>query len=296
MIRVVIFLLAVLFVLVIGALIVLLLVLKPADRRLLFTPTQSISVGDTQRNYQLMNGSKDTEQPLIVALHGFRDRAQWLSLYSGLHLLAEEENVSLALPQGQRRSWNGIFCCGWAYLNGADDVSFIEQMIAEISNEYQIDESRIYVAGFSNGGILAQRLLHEKPELFAGGVSVMSGVGDSKTTLDISDAQAPLLLINGTEDNYVPLENPRKTNDFMFLPAFETSAIWAEHYELGGRQPAEKTGYTEYTWSNDTENQLIQRVYPTSHRWPEWRLWTMPNTPPQPTADMWDFLQSNRLQ
>ncbi len=282
--------------LVVGALLVLLLVLTPADRRLLFTPTQSLNVDGTQRSYQLINASEDTEQPLIVALHGFRDRAQWLSLYSGLHLLAEEENATLALPQGQRRSWNGIFCCGWSYLNGADDVGFIEQMIAEISDQYQIDADRIYVVGFSNGGILAQRLLHEKPELFAAGASVMSGVGDRNNTLDIDNAQAPLLLINGAEDNYVPLEFPRQTNDFMFLPALETSAIWAEHYNLGERQSAELAGYTEYTWGDDTENQLIQRVYPTSHRWPEWRLWTMPNTPPQPTTDIWDFMRSNSLR
>ena len=293
--RFILVLLILLLVLVVTFIAVLLFVLTPADRRMLFSRSESIVVDGAKRNYKLVNANGADARPLIIGLHGYRDRPEWLAAYSGLHLLAEQEDAILALPQGKQQSWNGSFCCGWAWQNNVADTEFILEMITAIEREQQIDTSRIYLVGFSNGGILAQKLLHEQPQVFAASASVMSGVGDSENILDISNAQAPLLLINGTKDNYVPLAHPLQTNDFSFLPAFDTSSTWAEHYGLGERQSSQKGDYTEYTWADDTDQKLVQRIYPTSHRWPEWRLWSMPGDVPNSTQDMWEFLQSKRL-
>lgn len=288
--RFILLILVFLFVTVVSAIIIFFFLLAPGDRRLLFTGSQAITVNGTERSYKLVNETDNEPRPLIIALHGFRDRAWWLSGYSGLHILAENEGATLALPSGRGQSWNGQFCCGWAYLNNVDDVSFITQMITNIQREHAIDDSRIYLVGFSNGGILVQRLLHERPDLFAAGVSVMSGVGDNDNTLDISNATAPLLLVQGTQDNYVPLREQLSSGGFSFLPANDTANIWAEHYGLTGKQLEQTSAYDEYTWESDTKNQLVQRIYETSHRWPQWRIATFPDAAPDSTQAMWDFL------
>lgn len=266
------------------------LVLTPADRRLFTTSKQTVQVQNVPRTYRTVNTSNDEPKPLLIALHGYQDRSWWLSSYAGLHLLAEEQDITLALPDGEQRSWNGIFCCGQAAGDQTDDVAFIRAMINEIANESSIDMDRIYIAGFSNGGILAQRLLAEEPDLFAAGAALMSGVGDRNYTLDISQAQAPILLINGTDDPLVPLNKLRTGPDFSFLPALQTADIWAEHYGLKNRQRTSQTSYDEYTWKSDTQNKLRLRLYDSSHRWPQWRLWGFPDKTPDSTNAMWDFL------
>ena len=293
--RVLMFIFILLVVLIFIALVFVWLVLAPEDRKLLVTPQKTVQVNGVERSYRVINSSRDEPKPLVIGLHGYRDRSWWLSAYSGLHNLAAKEDFTLALPDGKRQSWNGVFCCGWSYVNNVEDIAFIRTMIEEIARDTSIDENRIYVVGFSNGGILAQRLLAQEPDLFAAGASVMSGVGDKDNTLDIADAKAPLLLVNGKTDQYVPLEQTRDDVDgFNFLPALETADIWAEQYELEERQKTEKHEYDEYTWATDTEDKLQLRVYEAGHRWPEWRLWDFPNKAPESTRDVWRFLSQHR--
>lgn len=269
------------------------LILTPADRQLFTTPKQTVQVHDASRTYRAVNMSNDKPKPLLIGLHGYQDRSWWLSSYAGLHLLAEEQDITLALPDGEQRSWNGIFCCGQAAGNHTDDVTFIRTMINDIAGKSAIDMNRIYVVGFSNGGILAQRLLAEEPDLFAAGAALMSGVGDRSYTLDISQAQAPLLLINGTDDRLVPLKDLKPGSDFSFLPALQTADIWARHYGLKDRQRTSQNSYEEHTWNSDSHNKLRLRLYDSSHRWPQWRLWGFPNKTPNSTNAMWDFLASH---
>ncbi len=293
--RIILFTFVVLFVALVSAVVLFFFILAPSDRKLLFTPVKTVSVQNEERSYRLVNGSNDEARPLLIGLHGFHDRAWWMSAYSGLHILADKEDVTLALPSGQKQSWNGKFCCGWASQNDIDDIAFITAMIDDIRKDNAIDSQRIYVVGFSNGGMLAQRLLHERPDLFAAGVSVMSGVGDRETTLDISDAQAPLLLVQGTTDNYVPLNEQLSSAGFNFLPANDTAEIWATHYGLRDKQLQQTDAYDEYTWESDNNNQLVQRIYDTSHRWPQWRIWQLPDSVPPSTQEMWNFLYQHRL-
>ena len=42
-----------------------------------------------------------------------------------------------------------------------DDVRFIQQLIAYLKQHYAIDSTRIYIAGFSNGGMLTYQLAEQ---------------------------------------------------------------------------------------------------------------------------------------
>lgn len=274
-------------------------VLEPADRTLLFSRKETIKTSDVERTYRIIgNYNQGKNKPLLIGLHGFRDRSLWLGAYSGVHLLADQEDILVALPDGRRQSWNGVFCCGWSYLNKSDDVSFIMDMIEDIKSKHAVDESRIYIFGFSNGGLMAQRMLHERPDTFAAAASFMSGVGDNDQTLDISNAKTPLLLVNGTEDIYVPIEEPRSIPGFNFIPAHQTADIWASQLGIYGKSGSIRQNYTEYTWNDENgaeSPQLILRIYDARHRWPQWRFPDFPQSIPEPTKDMWSFLRQHSL-
>lgn len=59
-------------------------------------------------------------------------------------------------------SWNAGLCCGRGQATDRDDVSWLADRIAEARARY--DLTTIYLVGFSNGGMMAERLVAERPE------------------------------------------------------------------------------------------------------------------------------------
>lgn len=273
-------------------------VLSPRDRALVFDSPQTLQVGDRVRAYRVYAPSSEKPQPLVIALHGYRsDRSKSIEFYTGLSNLATEQQFIAVYPYGIENSWNGGFCCGTAVETDIDDVAFIRALVVALRESYNIDPNKIYVVGMSNGGIMAQRLLAEMPDVFAAGVAVMSGVGDRESALDISSARAPLMLVNGTQDQYVPLApgTVDSSDGYTFLSAQESRGIWATHYAVKEVAHTKQGDFEEYVYGSVEHPQLVARIYPTPHQWPQWRF-THPFTRvPQVTQDIWDFLNSRSL-
>ena len=58
----------------------------------------------------------------------------------------------------------------WNALNihaQTDDVKYIDYVLSSVKNSYPVDPERIYVSGHSNGSLLTQRLMEERPLEFA---------------------------------------------------------------------------------------------------------------------------------
>ena len=125
----------------------------------------SISInGGDKRNYILHEPPTYTSSsavPLMIALHGntwtaarFRDLTQ-------LDQIADSKNFIVAYPDGVIKTWNAGNCCSTL---GTDDVTFISGMIDSISTRYNIDKSRVWVLGWSAGGMMAYRAACEISE------------------------------------------------------------------------------------------------------------------------------------
>ena len=77
-----------------------------------------------------------------------------------LRTQADSNNFILAYPQGIIRSKSST---EWDPDTDTDnindsDLEFIKKLINQISSSYNIDATRIYVAGYSNGGMMAYGL------------------------------------------------------------------------------------------------------------------------------------------
>lgn len=106
--------------------------------------------------------------PLVVDIHGYKSTKEDQEDFSGWRELAEIEGFIVAWPQGYHNSWNaGDTCCGNALKENVDDEGFIRTMVAKINSDYNIDDSRIYATGISNGGGMAQLLGIKGGDLFA---------------------------------------------------------------------------------------------------------------------------------
>jgi poly(3-hydroxybutyrate) depolymerase len=60
-------------------------------------------------------------------------------------------------------SWNAGLCCGKAAATGRDDVAWLADVIAEVSSSYGL--KTVYLAGFSNGGMMVERFVVERPDV-----------------------------------------------------------------------------------------------------------------------------------
>ncbi len=81
--------------------------------------------------------------------------------------MAAAQGIAVAYPDGIGGSWNAGGCCGQAEADDLDDVGFILALVDELVASYSIDPDRVYLTGFSNGGLLAYRLACESDRFAA---------------------------------------------------------------------------------------------------------------------------------
>jgi polyhydroxybutyrate depolymerase len=165
---------------------------------------RSIDIGGRSRTYLVYRPASlgyEKPVPLIVVLHGgFGSGAQAEKSYNW-DAEADTEGFVVVYPNGVRRSWNaGGPCCGTALRDGVDDVGFLSGAIAAVSRAENIDASRVYLTGISNGAAMAYRYACEGsvPVAAFGSVS-----GDMTEPCRHSRAVS-LMEIHGLDDHNIP--------------------------------------------------------------------------------------------
>jgi polyhydroxybutyrate depolymerase len=162
--------------------------LTPGDHR------RSLVFGGQSRVYELHippGYDGHTPVPLVFDFHGFTSNETFQAGLSGWRVLADSEGFILAYPLGlfgqtaaaevdtaDGPSFNaGPGCCGGAARNGIDDVGFARAIVQAVATEANIDRTRVYATGHSNGGAMASRLSCEAADVFAGVAPVAGFIG-----------------------------------------------------------------------------------------------------------------------
>lgn len=161
----------------------------------------------TYRTYVPASLDRSKPAPLVMMLHGgFGSGAQAESAY-GWNGLADDAGFIIVYPDGLgngrkhdvARSWNAGTCCGIAARDDVDDVVFLAQLVESLARNNAIDPRRRFVAGMSNGAMMAQRMACET-RLFAAMASV---AGAQMVPCDTAEPTSTIF-IHGTADTRVP--------------------------------------------------------------------------------------------
>ncbi|HOL99125.1 MAG TPA: PHB depolymerase family esterase [Bacteroidales bacterium] len=168
--------------------------------------------------------------PLIIALHGGGHDADTMEFISKLSIKADIENFIVVYPNGKKfliRTWNAGNCCGNSVSFNVDDVGFIVKMINKLKTDYNIDTTRIYLTGASNGGMMAYRLACERPDLFAAVVPVAATL--QTTSSCAPNTKVPLLQIHSLPDTKVPFYGGYGTGYAgVYMPPIDSVLnVWA---------------------------------------------------------------------
>lgn len=156
--------------------------------------------------------------PLVVLLHGGGGSVEttWRRDYGQTwRQLADEHGFVVMLPQGradlsdpESHHWND---CRTGIVNpdvatSLDDSGFIRRAIQRLDQQrVNLDESRLYATGASNGGMMTFRLAFELGNFLAAGAAIIANLPDP-SECDAPVSPIPILIMNGTADPLIPHE------------------------------------------------------------------------------------------
>jgi polyhydroxybutyrate depolymerase len=189
--------------------------------------TITITSGGIERNFLLHLPSEmpAANLPVILAYHGMWSSPEELQYVSDFNALADEYGFIVLYPRslmiGDNLQWN-VYIDDQPGHGGVpephvapDDVQFTRDMIAYLSDNFSIDRSRVFAAGFSNGGNMTYALSMLASDAIA---AIAPVAGNLWTTedgeylnqriLSGSVRPMPVLHIHGTADDIVPYPDP----------------------------------------------------------------------------------------
>ena len=176
-----------------------------------------------------------TPTPLVLVLHGGGGSAQKMVNFTKFSTLSDQEGFIVVYPNGVENHWNdgrGVHRYR-AHRENIDDVKFISVLIDHLSQEYTIDETRIYATGISNGAMMSCRLACELSERIAA-IAMVAGAMSEELSASCSPLRpVSVLVMSGTEDPLVLWEGGNiqfgRQNLGTTLSVPDTVMYWVTH-------------------------------------------------------------------
>lgn len=137
--------------------------------------------------------------PVLVLLHPRDETPEQMANIAAAGRLAAEEGAWVLLPEGSGRTWSDRH-----YLEFVDDVGFLTALLDQVIPQHRLDASRVYFAGFSNGGYMAERFACDRAERVAGIATVGAPLRDSVGERCALTRPMSVIQFHGTEDVVVP--------------------------------------------------------------------------------------------
>lgn len=165
--------------------------------------TGLITVGGRQRTFEVVSPAAGAAAAVVLVLHGANQNGKKVRNFSGRSFdrLAQDASALVVYPDAYKGHWNDARRANRtpARSDGVDDTAFLAALIDRQA------ALPTYVVGYSTGGQMAIRLVHEMPDRLCGAV-IIGATQPTAENLDVNDRHlpVPVVLIHGTLDPVVP--------------------------------------------------------------------------------------------
>jgi polyhydroxybutyrate depolymerase len=149
------------------------------------------------------NAYTGASMPLVICLHGGGGDAQQMVelTHGGFNTLADSDGFWVLYPSALDGKWNDGRDPAFSQ---SDDVGFISALIDYFITNMNIDASRIYVTGISNGSHMVMRLARELSNKIAAVAAVCYAMSEKEAGLYIASEPVSFLVMTGTQDPLIP--------------------------------------------------------------------------------------------
>ena len=239
--------------------------------------------------------------PLMFSFHGGGGTSNDFININDMRSVADTAGFIAVYPQAAVDPNDGSNAWLHKAPTSHDDVFFIEAIIDTLSNDYFIDNNRVYACGYSEGGIFSYELgcrLNNRIAAFASvsGSMMVDAFRDSYYNLGFCSPVHPtaVMLIPGTNDM-----NPHSTyTGFQpyYMSADEITTYWSNYNntdtipiisQLPNINTSDGSTVEHRVWENGDNCLRVEelKVNGGEHDWPG----TFGNMDIDATAEIWDF-------
>jgi polyhydroxybutyrate depolymerase len=224
--------------------------------------------------------------PVLFHLHGGGGTAKGTPAltFERFNTLTDRDGFIVVYPNAIEKNWNdgrkSNLVTAWQ--ENVDDVGFIVAIIDSLNAMYQIDKSRIFTTGMSNGGFMSTRLLCDRADLFRGGAILTAQISEDYLPGCNPVKPAAVLVMNGTDDPLVPYDGGeikvfnRSRGTIISTDAY--IEFWKQKNGCQTKKPTvflpdtQKDGTTvsinEYTDCDERGSLILYRIEGGGHTWP----------------------------
>lgn len=250
--------------------------------------------GLTRNYYYYVPSSYDgnTPVPLVFSFHGIHSSGNGQQSLAKLDVLAEKEGFIVVYPDGQPLPegvgilQEGSMIAGyqglWNFTDaGINDMEFISVLIDKLagtdtaSGEFNIDSTRVYATGMSNGGIFSHKLAIELSHKIAA-IACVTGPLAAISTAKVPPRPVTVIQVSGNGDPVIDWNG----NDTLGTISVDDTIAWWNKINQTSTTPVVKeypqvkpddpTKVTKYTYSGGVSDTkvILYKVEQMGHTWP----------------------------
>lgn len=177
-------------------------------------PINTVEVNGTTRQYDVyapegITSSESSKVGVVISLHGasndyWNGRVDFNSI-AETEKYVDGKKFIVVYPRGLMRQLRGTER-GWETYteSNTEDVEFFKAIVTELKKTYTVDDKRIYLAGFSNGGMMAYKAAHQAADFFAAFASVGGFPVNESHLFHAGSQPTPFIHIQGAADAVFP--------------------------------------------------------------------------------------------
>lgn len=159
-----------------------------------------IQIGIAGNRRALLYQLRDGPRPTLILLHPYSGDALSTARYSGFLQAAMPRGFNVAVPDAIGHEWHD----SPDEPSHGGEIGFLTALVEKLVAEKIADAKRIFIAGISNGGMMAFAMACARPDLFAGIGTISAGMPKHVFESCPLTEPMPLVMINGDADNVLP--------------------------------------------------------------------------------------------